>query len=97
MKPVRLCFLLIAAFFITSAGICTSKDSNCHSFGVEIYYDGIEQLSSQVKNGTAPFTYKWANGYGAASNITIPTSPATYSLTVTDFSGCQAIATYTVK
>ena len=53
------------------------------------------QLSVDVDGGTAPFTYVWSNG---ATSQTISNLPAgTYSVTVTDFSGCTTECTGTLR
>ena len=53
------------------------------------------QLSVDIDGGTAPFTYAWSNGE------TTPTisglAAGTYSVTVTDFSGCTTECTGTLR
>ena len=53
------------------------------------------QLSVDVDGGTAPFTYAWSNG---ATSPTISNLVAgTYSVTITDFSGCTTECTGTLR
>jgi gliding motility-associated-like protein len=56
--------------------------SNPTCFGV---CDGSASVS--VSNGTAPYMYLWQNG--AISHTTTDLCAGTYSLTVTDFTGCE--------
>ncbi len=44
--------------------------------------------SVTVFNGTMPYTYSWSNGYSGSALMGI--SPGTYSVCVTDVSGCSA-------
>ena len=61
----------------------------------EIVCNGsIGAISVSVSGGTPPYTYSW-NGGGASDNLT-NLGAGTYSLTVTDFNGCEAIETYTL-
>jgi gliding motility-associated-like protein len=43
-------------------------------------------IAVQVNGGTAPYTYAWSNGATAQNITNVP--PGSYSLTVTDASGC---------
>jgi hypothetical protein len=45
-------------------------------------------------NGTPPYSYSWSNGATTAGIINLP--PGTYSVTVTDFGGCQTTGSYSV-
>ncbi len=46
-------------------------------------------LSVNGSGGTAPYTYTWDNGLGAGQNQSDnPSSPTTYSVTITDATGC---------
>lgn len=47
-------------------------------------------ITASITGGTAPYTYRWSTGETSAS-IT-PAAEGTYSLTVTDASGCTATA-----
>lgn len=87
--------LLVLIFMVSSAQSCEDK-KNCHAFKAEISYDGAEELTVQLTNGTAPFTYAWSHGLGAGSVALIPGS-GSYTVTVTDFNACKAIAIFTVK
>ena len=51
-------------------------------------------VTISVSGGTAPYNYTWSNG-GTTSSID-NLSSGTYSVTVTDGSGCQVQGTYTV-
>ena len=48
-------------------------------------------ISTNVSGGTAPYTYLWSNGF-TTPNVSSLIS-GTYTLTVTDFNACSAIAT----
>ena len=52
-------------------------------------------IGVSVLGGTMPYSYQWSNGAVSAFNGGL--SPDTYSLTVTDQSGCQQTATFTVN
>jgi SprB repeat/Secretion system C-terminal sorting domain len=53
------------------------------------------QISAMVMGGSAPYTYKWSNGstIGVLANL----GANTYSVTVTDASGCTAIKSATIS
>ncbi len=95
MKSIQIKLLLLAVFFICKAFTCTKK-ADCHSFSIQVTYDGVEDLSVQPSGGTAPIKYNWSNGLGSATTVIIP-GPGTYSVTATDFNQCMAIFNYTVK
>ncbi|MDF3026458.1 MAG: gliding motility-related protein [Fluviicola sp.] len=42
--------------------------------------------------GTAPYTYTWSNGFVGQTQNVIQTSPATYTVSVTDQNGCTTAA-----
>ena len=56
---------------------------------------GNGQVSVNVEGGTAPFTYVWSNG--ATSSSISNLGAGTYSVTVTDFSGCTTECTGTLQ
>ncbi|MCB0594607.1 MAG: hypothetical protein KDD28_10980, partial [Phaeodactylibacter sp.] len=51
-------------------------------------------IKVQGQGGTPPYQYNWSNGSNAPLIINLPRG--NYTLTVTDFNGCQAVQTYTV-
>ena len=60
------------------------------------YYDGVSspiELSAVVTAGlVAPFTYAWSTG-ATTQNITVtPSATTTYTVTITDANGCEAMA-----
>ncbi len=55
--------------------------------------DGMIDLS--VQSGTAPYTYQWSNG--STSQDLDNLSTGTYSVTCTDFHGCQKTASITLS
>lgn len=96
MNKTYLVLALISVFVLSSAPKC-SKKKNCHdSFKVEISYDGVEQLTAQLTGGTAPFSYNWSHGLGSGS-IAIAPGSGTYSVTVSEGGGCEAVAIFTIK
>jgi len=52
------------------------------------------QANLTVTGGFPPFTYQWSNGETTEDAVSL--SPGQHSVTVTDHSGCQAIATVTI-
>jgi hypothetical protein len=52
-------------------------------------------ISTTVAGGTAPYTYAWNNGR-ATANIT-GVNPGTYTVTVTDASGCRSNQTFVLN
>ncbi|MBK8954334.1 MAG: SprB repeat-containing protein [Saprospiraceae bacterium] len=94
MHPIKIKLFLLVVFLISNAHSCEDK-KDCHSFKAQISYDGVELLTVQLTNGTAPFTYKWSNGLGSGS-LAIAPGPGTYSVTATDLNKCQAIAVFTI-
>ena len=55
-------------------------------------------LSPSITGGSSPFTYLWQPGSQATASITVaPSSPITYTVTVSDVNGCldTAVATIT--
>ncbi len=55
--------------------------------------DGIINIS--VTSGTPPFTYAWSNGANSFGISGL--SAGSYTVTVTDSSGCDALAVYTIN
>jgi len=55
---------------------------------------GTGSITVSVVNGTSPYDFAWSNG--ATSSSISGLTVDDYSVTVTDASGCQASATYTV-
>src|SRR5690606_17434669 len=54
-------------------------------------------LVAGVSSGTAPYTYSWSTGATTSSITVSPTETTIYEVTVTDQSGCSAIASGTVN
>ncbi len=67
-----------------------TKWSNPSCFG---YNDGLVEVD--IIGGTDPFTISWSNGYNDTLNTGL--AAGTYAVTVTDFSGCQATASTTLR
>ena len=53
-------------------------------------------LSAAVSGGNLPYIYSWSSGATTATTVVNPASTTTYTLTITDASGCTAVATVTV-
>lgn len=51
----------------------------------------IQSITSNVSNGTAPYTYLWNTG-ATTPNLSNITTAGTYNLTITDANGCTANA-----
>lgn len=47
--------------------------------------------------GTAPYTYNWSNGFSGQMQEVIQTTPAVYTVSVTDQNGCTTAAPNTVN
>lgn len=52
------------------------------------------ELTANVTGGTAPYTYEWTNGEASSS---ISAGPGSYTVTVTDASGCRQSAEFTLE
>lgn len=48
------------------------------------------ELSVNISNGTAPYSYSWSDGSTSSINNVCPTSATEYEITVTDANGCNA-------
>jgi hypothetical protein len=64
--------------------IISSSDVSCHGNN-----DGIGVTS--VSNGTPPFTYLWNDASAQTGATATGLSPGTYSLTLTDGTGCMVV------
>jgi gliding motility-associated-like protein len=53
-------------------------------------------LTANVSQGTAPFSYLWDDGSTGVNRVVSPSSTTTYSVTVTDASGCEGTGTITI-
>ena len=51
-------------------------------------------ISTSVSGGTAPYFYQWSNGQTTPNLLNL--NPGAYTLTVSDFNGCQAFASATI-
>jgi gliding motility-associated-like protein len=71
---------------ITLSGNVT--DASCPGLN-----DGVIDLS--VNGGTAPYTYSWSNGATSKDISNLTSGP--YTITVTDFNGCQEDETFNVS
>jgi hypothetical protein len=76
----------ISVQFLTCSDNCSANITNASAGG--------QSYALQANaSGVSPLTYLWSNG---STTSTIPLiSPGTYSLTITDSTGCVAIASYT--
>src|SRR5690606_33674593 len=87
---------------VTDANGCstTAEYSIQGSSSMEVSLSGgsnacaASAITASITGGTAPYTYRWSTGETSAS-IT-PASEGTYSLTVSDASGCTATASTVV-
>lgn len=79
-------------YTVTNDGVSLSIASA--NINDEYCGSGSGSIAITVSGGTAPYNYLWSNG-GTTNTIT-NLSGGTYSLTVTDASGCQVQGTYTV-
>jgi gliding motility-associated-like protein len=53
-------------------------------------------ITTNTTGGTPGFSYLWSDGSGATSLTVNPTSTTSYTVTVTDITGCTSMATSTV-
>lgn len=54
------------------------------------YGASCTSLSASASGGSGPYSYLWSNGATTASTNVCPTSNTTYTVTVTDASGCSS-------
>lgn len=69
--------------------------------GDDLVYDGYNpyscaDLTANVTDGTAPFTYEWSNGDTGQSTEVCPDEPTVYTVTVTDANNCSVSADFLV-
>ncbi|MBO3700903.1 SprB repeat-containing protein, partial [Roseivirga sp. E12] len=62
---------------------------------VACFGDGNGSIDISVSGGIAPYTYSWSSGETTQDLTNL--SGGSYTLTVTDANGCQAVNTYTVN
>jgi hypothetical protein len=85
---------------VTDASGCTAigQKSITQTSSFDVSLDGRNvacnggtdgQVSAMVMGGSAPYTYRWSNGGSVA--VVANLSTGTYTVTVTDASGCTAI------
>ncbi len=76
---------------IASQEIVVDQIQNpCAGFSVRIVEVSSGNLEVQITGGTSPYTYAWNTGQISA-NITVAID-GNYSVTVTDFNGCEEVA-----
>ena len=73
----------------------TSFDVNLDARNVACNGGTDGQISAMVMGGSAPYTYRWSNGSTIA--VLANLVAGTYTVTVTDASGCTAIKSATVS
>lgn len=71
----------------------SQQDSTCHVIITHGQATDPDVLGA-IASGTAPFTYAWSTG--AATSTIDGSIPGTYCVSITDATGCQAEACYTV-
>lgn len=88
---------------ITDSNGCTSTANGTVQSGIDI--EGVStsntcngtadgSIAVTHNGGTGPFTYNWSNGALTQTNSNLPAG--TYTVTVTDATGCSGIRTFTV-
>jgi gliding motility-associated-like protein len=82
---------VLGAFTVNSPGplAISSSITNVNCFGGN---NGLVDIS--VSGGTLPYTFAWSNG--ATSEDLVNAPAGNYSVTVTDFRGCQLVRNFTV-
>ncbi|MCB0611839.1 MAG: hypothetical protein KDC75_00980 [Phaeodactylibacter sp.] len=68
-------------------GLDSLAPISCHG-----WTDGLIKVAGQ--GGTPPYHYSWNTGSNAPLIVNL--GQGTYSLTITDFNGCQALQSYTI-
>lgn len=77
------------SFFVGCGNICLmTLESSARNVSCAGASDGAVSLS--ISNGSAPFTYRWSTGDTTARLNTLPGGIISFSVTVTDASGCSA-------
>jgi hypothetical protein len=76
--------------------VTTNPQLNFTISNDEVCLGGNYTKTVQATGGTPGYTYNWSNGLGTGSQKSIPTSNATYTVTVTDNKGCTAVGSFTV-
>jgi len=79
---------------VTIGAASGSLDVSATSTGAGCNGSGSASATATVNGGLAPFTYSWSNGGTTATINDIPAG--TYTVTVTDASGCSGTATVNV-
>jgi hypothetical protein len=85
------CFITETTIVNGTGGPTITLDSISHVTCSGSFYGSLGITAS---GGTAPYSYTWSNGTTTPAINML--SPGTYSVTVTDASGCDAYATYSI-
>lgn len=80
------------AYTISNTG--TSLAISGATISDEYCGSGTGEITANVTGGSAPYSYAWSNGGTTASISNL--SAGTYTLTVTEASGCQTVGSYVV-
>ena len=82
----------------TAVGSASVEDSSNPMVSIDSDHTTCGQdngtVTTDVSGGTAPYTYSWSNGSANVSQSGL--SAGSYSVTVTDASGCTDVATATI-
>ena len=94
------------SFTITDANSCTSTGSVTINQNPSIQLSQTPDtaicsgqsttISVNASGGTPAFTYSWSNGNTSSSQLVNPSSTTPYTVTVTDITGCTAVATINI-